>query len=304
MQRRSIWSYTAFQIPFVLFVICLITAFLFWLLEVGRPSVAVGILMDLSGSTYEPKRFNAPGTIMAQEVDAVNLYLERNAQLKSRPNQIKIYGFAGDKSLPITNSYESDSEKTKTEFSLALASPKFPDVLLPEGPTKVDVALKKIVGELKPINQYCREILLVSDAGAIVDDPSAVASDASANQVRINGITFGGVSEGIEEIAKATGGVYLFGDVGLLGTFFRDKIFTRFNTNHGLIIVALGAAWFMLMWALVIPLDKMVFQGAFRMQMGLAGKLAVFNALFWTAATPLIVWGIINTFGLSIVHSC
>ena len=68
--RRPLWRYPLFQIPLLLLGACLAAALLFWLLGLGRVPVAVAIALDLSSSTYSSE-FNAPGSIMAQEVQAV-----------------------------------------------------------------------------------------------------------------------------------------------------------------------------------------------------------------------------------------
>jgi Ca-activated chloride channel family protein len=60
------------------------------------------------------------------------------------------------------------------------------------------------------------------------------------------------------------------------------------------------------MWLLVMPLDRWLFQGLLKMPINLAGKLALGNAFFWSAATPLIVWKLyqILEFALPFIGSC
>lgn len=80
--RIKLWSYPLFQIPLILLGVCLIMLLLFWLLGFGRPQVAVAIALDVSGSTYESNidKFNATGTILNQQVKAVQAYLKENNQ--------------------------------------------------------------------------------------------------------------------------------------------------------------------------------------------------------------------------------
>ncbi|NJL39109.1 MAG: hypothetical protein HC899_21935 [Leptolyngbyaceae cyanobacterium SM1_4_3] len=66
---RKLWQYSLFQIPLVF----LLGSLLWWSLRLGRPTVAVAIVLDLSSSTYGNQSFNAPNTISAQEVAAVNV---------------------------------------------------------------------------------------------------------------------------------------------------------------------------------------------------------------------------------------
>lgn len=76
--RRPLWRYPLFQIPLMCLGACLVIAILVWTLEIGRPKVSVAIAIDLSPSTYQPQAFNASGTLMAQEVEAVRIYLRQN----------------------------------------------------------------------------------------------------------------------------------------------------------------------------------------------------------------------------------
>ena len=78
---------------------CLIAATLFGIFGLGRPNIAVAIALDLSSSTYQPQAFNAPGTIMQQEVAAVKAYLEVNSKLPSNPNTIQVFGIGGGKDI-------------------------------------------------------------------------------------------------------------------------------------------------------------------------------------------------------------
>ena len=105
---------------------CLVAALLFGLLGFGRPPVAVAIALDLSSSTYGSGSFNAPGTIMAQEVQAVKAYLEKNSpDLLRQPNQVQVFGFGGVVK-PLTYDFNSDSQQVKAELTQALRNPNLP----------------------------------------------------------------------------------------------------------------------------------------------------------------------------------
>ena len=71
--RRQLWLYPLFQIPLMLMIGCLIVAALGWLLNWGRPPVAVAISLDLSGSTT--------GYVRQQEILAIKSYLQQNEAL-------------------------------------------------------------------------------------------------------------------------------------------------------------------------------------------------------------------------------
>jgi Ca-activated chloride channel family protein len=58
------------------------------------------------------------------------------------------------------------------------------------------------------------------------------------------------------------------------------------------------------MWLLTLPLDKWIFQDLMKLPMNLAGQLALGNALFWSVATPLVVWRLGQLFGSPFFSSC
>jgi Ca-activated chloride channel family protein len=63
----------------------------------------------------------------------------------------------------------------------------------------------------------------------------------------------------------------------------------------------LGLAWIALMWMLILPLDRWIFQGLMGMSMDLSGKLAISNALFWTVSTLSAIW---RFFGIPFLSGC
>ena len=166
--RRRLWLYPLFQIPLICLGICLVAAVLFALLGLGRPSVAVAIALDLSSSTFsEPSQFNQPGTVMYQEVIAVESYLDQNTQLLRVPNQIQVFGFAGVV-LPLTDSFQTDSQKVSAELNQALQNPNLIQRIVPST-TDLNLAIQEGTDALSQIQDHCRELLLVTDGEADVD---------------------------------------------------------------------------------------------------------------------------------------
>ena len=97
-----------------------------------------------------------------------------------------------------------------------------------------------------------------------------------------------------------TGGKYLQGDARELNVLFTDEFFERFNSNWRWVIFWLGLTWIALVWMIAMPLDRWIFEGLLKMPMDLGGKLALFHALFWTAATPGIIWKIYQLLDLTL----
>ncbi|EDX77700.1 hypothetical protein MC7420_3024 [Coleofasciculus chthonoplastes PCC 7420] len=297
--RRRLWLYPLFQIPLICLGICLVAAVLFALLGLGRPSVAVAIALDLSSSTFsEPSQFNQPGTVMYQEVIAVESYLDQNAQLLRVPNQIQVFGFAGVV-LPLTDSFQTDSQQVSAELNQALQNPNLIQRIVP-GTTDLNLAIQEGTDALSPIQDHCRELLLVTDGEADVD--AEVIQAAAARRVKINAVVVGGDAPDLRNAAATTGGIYHSGQVTNLETVFTNQFFRNFNSNRRWVIFWLGAAWISLMWLLILPLDRWIFQGWLKLPMNLAGQLALGNAFFWTVATLLIIWHLAK--GLPFISLC
>ena len=296
--RRRLWLYPLFQIPLMCLGACLVAATLFWLLGLGRPLVGVAIALDLSGSTYDPAGFNAPGTVMAQEVEAVESYLEQNEQQLEEPNQIQIFGFGGVV-IKLTGYFKSDSQLLKAELNRVLQTPNLEQRIVPDK-TDINLAIQEGTEALSSIEDRCRELLLVTDGGASVEQQ--VIQEAVANKVKINAVVVGADATELQRAAWQTGGIYLSGDVDNLKGLFTNKFFASFNSNHRWVIFWLGAAWISLMWLLILPLDRWILQGLIKMPMNLAGQLALGNAFFWTVATALIIWRLAR--GLPFISQC
>lgn len=299
--RRPLWLYPLFQIPMMLLALFLLLAILFWFLGLGRPNVAVAIAIDLSGSTYQPKAFNAAGTVMSQEIDAVNSYLEKNAQLRN-PNQVKIYGFRSGKVKEMTPSFDDDHEKIKKELNQSMDKIA---ANLESEPERDDLnePIQQGIRDLSNISDTCREILLVSDTGVDVT-PSRIISKALTHKVRINAIGFDGNVPNLQTITTASGGLYVVGDGNDLEAFFRDKFFFRFNNNLKWVVLWLGSAWIALMWVLTLPLDRWFFQDLLKLHWSPSGHFALGNALFWSVLTPIILWRLWEFLGLPFFSAC
>ncbi|MBZ8181733.1 vWA domain-containing protein [Oscillatoria salina] len=301
--RRPLWLYPLFQIPLILLGIFLATALLFWLFGIGRPNVAVAIGLDLSTSTYAPQEFNAPGTVMSQEVAAVRSYLDINDRLLRQPNQVQVFGFGGV-TISLTGDFQTDSQKINAELTQALQDPNLPQSVANES-TDINLAIQSGINALSQISDRCREFLLVTDGGAPVS--AEIIANARSQRVKINTVIIGGESLELRAAAFATRGNYHTTASNNLETLFTERLFTSFNSNLKWIIFWLGAAWIALMWTLVLPLDRWLFQNIMQMPINLAGQLALGNAFFWTAATPGIIIGIyrlLNLSGLPFFSSC
>ncbi len=283
--RRSLWLYPWFQIPLIVFGVCFVATVLCSVLALGRPSVAVAIALDMSSSTYKGQSFNAPTTIMAQEVAAVRSYIEQNSQQLKSPNNIQILGF-GDRVIPLTNSFTSDRQKLEAELNLALANSNLSSQI--GSGTNLNQVIDQGTKALSNIQDRCRELLLVTDGVAEVT-PS-VLTQAVAQKVKINAVVLGADAPQIKSATDTTKGIYLSGESNNLQIFFKDIFFASFNSNLKWVYFWRCCTWIALMWLIILPLDKWVFQGLINLPMNFSGQLALGNALFWTVVIPLILW--------------
>ena len=302
--RLKLWSYPLFQIPLILFGLCVFMAVLFWLLGFGRPQVAVSIALDLSTSTYgNIESFNAPGSVMNQEVQAVQAYLQQNnPEILRSPNLVKVFGF-GSSIKPLTGSFEANSKKVEESLSKSLEELKADkETLVKEivpGGTDISLAIQTSINALKTVQKKCRELILVTDGQG--DVSPVVISDAVLNQVKINSVVIGVEAPALRGASFATGGQYLSGSISSLESFFTNDFFQTFNSNLKWIIFWLGMAWICLMWALVLPLDRWLFQGLMGKRMDTAGKWAISHALFWTVTTISLLW---RFWGIPFLSGC
>jgi Ca-activated chloride channel homolog len=298
--RIKLWNYPLFQIPLVCFGLCLLIALLFWLLGFGRPQVAVAIALDLSGSTYnnQIESFNSPGSVVYQEIAAVRAYLEQNNEdFLRRPNQVKVFGFGGIVK-PLTGNFDNNSQKVKESLQEALKTEGLAQEIISDS-TDINLAIKTGINALRTVPKKCRELILVTDGQATVSP--GVITEAIANKVKINSVVVGAESLALRGAALATRGTYLSGDSNNLSVFFTSNFFQSFNSNLKWIVFWLGLAWICLMWALVLPLDRWLFQGWLQMRIDQSGKLAVAHALFWTVSTLSVIW---RFWGIPFLSGC
>jgi len=285
--RRKLWNYPLFQIPLVCFGLCLAIAALFWLLGFGRPQVAVAIALDLSSSTGQIEQFERPNTVMNQEIKAVQAYLKKNnGDILRRPNQVKVFGF-GNKVESLTGNFDTNSDKVENSLVKALRSEGL-DQKLETGSTDIDLAVRTGINSLRTVSNRCRELILVTDGQGNVS-PAAIA-EAKLRKVKINSVVVGSEAIALRGAAFATGGKYLSGNSNDLSAFFTRDFFSSFNSNFKWIIFWLGLAWISLMWMLLLPLDRWLFQGLLKMRIDQSGKLALAQALFWTVLTLSAIW--------------
>ena len=286
--RRQLWLYPLFQVPLMLMAACLIIAVLGWLLNWGRPPVAVAIALDFSDSTS--------GVVRQQEIQAVNSYLDENQQLNNS-NQIQIFGFA-TKVQPLTNDFQADSQQVKKELERSLQNTNLDREL--GGGTNLNLAIERGTNALSSVVERCRELLIVTDGIADVSDN--IINRAIENKVKINAVVLGGKeSKEVRSATRQTEGIYLQDEAGNLEMLFTDKFFAKFNSNIRWVMFWLGGAFISLMWMLVLPLDRWFFQSLIGLDMTLGGQLALANALFWTVLTVVVV---VNLWGLPFGSSC
>ncbi|MBD2512591.1 VWA domain-containing protein [Nostoc muscorum FACHB-395] len=283
--RRSFWLYPLFQIPLIVFAVCLVATILCSVLTLGRPSVAVAIALDLSSSTYQDQSFNAPNTVMAQEVAAVRSYIEENSQQLKVPNNIQLFGF-GDQVIPLSNSFASDRQKLEDELNSALANPNLSSQI--GTGTNLSQAIDQGTKALSNIQDRCRELLLVTDG--VADVIPSVLIQAVAQKVKINAVVVGADAPQIKSATDTTNGIYISGESNNLLIFFKDIFFASFNSNLKWVYFWRGCTWIAFMWLIILPLDRWVFQGLIKLPMNLSGQLVLGNALFWTIVIPLILW--------------
>ncbi|MGB3510527.1 MAG: vWA domain-containing protein [Microcoleaceae cyanobacterium] len=286
--RRQLWLYPLFQVPLMLMVACLIIAALGWFLSWGRPPVAVAVALDFSSSTA--------GIVRQQEIEAVNSYLDQNQQLNN-PNQVQIFGFAS-KVKPLTTEFKTDSIQVKNQLKQSMQNTTLEREL--GGGTNLNLAIQAGTDALSGVEKRCRELLIVTDGEVNVDE--RVINSAIDNNVKINAVVLGGRnSPAVETATNRSDGIYLQDEASNLEGLFSDTLFTQFNSNNRWMRFWLAGAFIFLMWMLILPLDRWVFQGIIGLNMTLGGQIALANALFWTILTLTLIW---RLWGLPFGASC
>jgi hypothetical protein len=59
------------------------------------------------------------------------------------------------------------------------------------------------------------------------------------------------------------------------------------SSNLPFVLLWLGLAWMSLAWMLILPIDHLLCY-VMNLRYDAAGKIAYFNAIFWTVATPIL----------------
>lgn len=303
--RRKVIEYPLFYTSLIMVGIFLALALLFGLLNIGKPPVAVVIALDLSSSTYRGQTFNAPNTIMDQEVQAVNAYLEANAKLRN-PNKVQILGIGGGKAPKLTSSMDSSQDVIVNQLNRHLNDPNLPYQLRPEPQQDdLDIVINNATEILEDQQNHCKELLMVTDAGVTITQ-SAV-TQATGKDIKINSLVFGTDSvPNLRSASRQTDGIYVdninLSNAGgsYLEEVFLNDFFRQFNSNWKWIRFWLGCAVIAFFWLLVLPLDRWVFQGVFKMSMEPSGKIALGIAFIGTIITvALMISG-----GLPLISSC
>lgn len=303
--RRKVIEYPLFYTPLIMVGFFLALALLFGLLNIGKPPVAVVIALDLSSSTYQGQTFNAPNTIMDQEVQAVNAYLEENAKL-SNPNKVQILGIGGGKAPKLTASMESSQDVIVDQLNRQLNDPNLPYQLQPESQQDdLDIVINNATEILQEQENHCKELLMVTDTGVTLTQ-SAV-TQATGKNIKINSLIFGTDSvPNLRSASRQTDGIYI-DNINLSNTggsyleeVFLNDFFRRFNSNWKWSRFWLGCAVIAFLWLLILPLDRWVFQGILKMSMEPSGKISLAMAFIGTIITvALMIAG-----GLPLISPC
>ncbi|WP_354635306.1 vWA domain-containing protein [Planktothricoides raciborskii] len=291
-EHQPVWRYAIFQISAACLAICLVLAILAGQLGWFPRLVAVHLALDLSGSTYDNSlaNFNKPGTIMAQEIEAVKAYATRNAGL-SQPNLISVSGFASSV-VPITSGFSSDPEEITRAIN-QVVQPSLANRI--SGGTNINLAVENGLYTLKNQPTLCTEILVITD-GVFTLEPEII-EQVQAHNVRLNFLIVGQpLTAEINQWANQTGGIALEASSSSVIDLLSETVFNRFNASP-LVSLFYGLAFISFMWMILLPLERFL-DKSLRIRIDYASKLAVYNAMFWTVATPiyLIASGLFNPF--------
>ncbi|MEI2418961.1 VWA domain-containing protein [Limnospira fusiformis] len=290
--HQPVWRYAIFQISAACLAICLVLALLAGQLGWFPRLVAVHLALDLSGSTYENAlaNFNKPGTIMAQEIEAVKAYATRNDGL-SQPNLISVSGFASAV-VPITNGFSSNPQEIGRAIN-QVVQPSLANRI--SGGTNINLAVENGLSTLKTQPTLCTEMLVITDGVFNLDQE--IIQQVQAHNVKLNFLIVGQpLTAEINQWANQTGGIALEVSPSSITELLSEEVFERFNANP-LVPLFYGLAFISFMWMMLLPLERF-FNQALRIRIDYASKVAVYNAIFWTIATPiyLIASGLFNPF--------
>jgi Ca-activated chloride channel family protein len=289
---QPVWRYAVFQISAACLAICLVLALLAGQLGWFSRLVAVHLALDLSGSTYENSlaNFNKPGTIMAQEIEAVKVYATRNAGL-SQPNLISVSGFASS-IVPITNGFSSDPQEIGRAIN-QVVQPSLANRI--SGGTNINLAVENGLSTLKTQPKLCTEMLVITDG--VFSLEQEIIQQVQDHNAKLNFLIVGQpLTVEINQWANQTGGIALEASSSSVIDLLSETVFNRFNANP-LVPLFYGLAFISFMWMMLLPLDRFL-DKSLRIRIDYASKIAVYNAMFWTIATPiyLIASGLFNPF--------
>jgi Ca-activated chloride channel family protein len=289
------WRYAIFQsfagLTALFLLLGLLTTQLGWFPQL----VSVQIALDLSGSTYQNdiKLFRSQGSIMQQEIDAVKAYVDKNASLP-KPNLLSVSGFA-DRVVPITSNFSSNRDEIYQAIERVI-QPSIAQQL--GGGTNINLVVENGFSQLKSQNARCQQMLVITDGVFELDTQKA--SEASKNGVKLNFLVVGQpLTSKINTWARKTGGIAFSASPSNISQLLAGQVFNRFNTSP-LIPIFLGLAWMSFMWMMLLPIDRFL-EKYLRIRVDISGQIALFNAMFWTLATPalLLLAGLVNPF-----HKC
>ena len=272
------WHYPLFQIPalftVIFFTLGVLTSNLGWF----PPNVSIQMMLDLSSSTYSNADFKAAGTIMAAEIEAVKDYARQNAN-SDKANLLSLSGFA-DQVIPITEKFSSNP----TEIEQAIDQVVQPSIEQQiGGGTNLDLAVENGLKSLSTQKQQFKEMLVFTD-GEINLKPWLVAR-VKLSGVRLNFLVVDQpVSTSLAQVAGLTGGVALPANVNNITELVSGQLRERFNSNSRIVNLFFGLAFIFLMWMLILPIDRLL-QRLMHIRFDYSGKIALFNAVFWTAVT-------------------
>lgn len=272
------WRYALFQIPalftVIFFALAVLTSNLGWF----PPNVSVQMMLDLSSSTYSNADFKAAGTIMAAEIEAVKDYARQNAN-SGKANLLSLSGFA-NQVIPITEKFSSNP----TEIEQAIDQVVQPSIEQQiGGGTNLDLAVENGLKSLSTQKQQFKEMLVFTD-GVVSLKPWLVAR-VKLSGVRLNFLVVDQpVSISLAQVAGLTGGVALPVSVNNIKELVSGQLRERFNSNSRIVNLFFGLSFISLMWMLILPIDRLL-QRLMHIRFDYSGKIALFNAVFWTAVT-------------------
>jgi Ca-activated chloride channel family protein len=283
--QQPFWRYAIFQIFAGFTLLFLLLALLTSYFSLFPPSVSVQLSLDLSSSTYEStgtQLFNGSGTIMEQELQAVKAYVERNQELP-KPNLLSVSGFA-NQVVPITNQFSSDKQQINQAIDQEV-QPNLADKI--GGGTNMDLAVEDGLSQLRSQTLRCKQILVITDGVFELDQGKIDA--AKQQNVKLNFLIAGQpVAPAVNTWAQQTGGIALSATPDNISQLLSGQIFNRFNSNP-LTPLFYALAWICAMWMLLLPLERIMFK-YLKIRIDYAGKIALYNAIFWTIFTPITLY--------------